>query len=46
MENLANTIRLFQTGALGQAEFLERIDRQRGDQGLVLDQQNLTLCVR
>jgi serine/threonine protein kinase len=27
MENLANTIRLFQTGAMGQAEFLAQVDR-------------------
>jgi predicted Ser/Thr protein kinase len=28
MDNLANTIRLFQTGALGRTEFLAQVDRQ------------------
>jgi hypothetical protein len=28
MDNLANTIRLFQTGTLGRAEFLAQVDRQ------------------
>ena len=27
------------------AELLERVDRESGDQRLVLDQQNLTICV-